>query len=236
MLEHRLPSSDLLVPQAQEDVTVPTQQRSELEPRTPPAPLVPLELTPGSGQSPSAEAFTQLVEDHQSFITRVVAHRLGSDLFSRFGQDTVQKVLCKVWQRYPSDGSNLRGWLAKTAGNEAIDVCRRENRRRYIDLDAECQNPGVEKAIAQSAYEQSSSSIFDTESELGALMLSVMPGGQTGVGQLSVKMLALAEAGYTGPELAEMFDIPLGTVSSRLGKARDRIRRHRSLFEDYLTD
>ena len=124
--------------------------------------------------------------------------------------ELVQESLDRAWSRMQhwQPGSNLRAWLFTIMHNLFVNRVRRENRvgwetlgqREYPDP----RSPSVEGALQLE--------------ELQAAIAS-LPGEQREV------LLLVAVEGMSYQQVAEVLNIPLGTVMSRLHRARERMRR-----------
>jgi RNA polymerase sigma-70 factor (ECF subfamily) len=129
------------------------------------------------------------------------------------GDDAAQDVLQDVWLRVIRgiprlrDGSRLRGWLFGIARRALMDRLRRKYATPpATDIDAEAIEAEPEP--------------FDREAEIAALeeALHTMPLGEREVLTLFyLRDLSLAE-------IADALNVPVGTVKSRLFRARNLLR------------
>lgn len=99
--------------------------------------------------------------------------------------------------------SSFRTWLCRIVANRAVDVARRE--KTWVELgETEAQSPvGVDESV-------------DDRALLDA------------VASLSIERRAVVVLRYWGrftpPEIAEILELPLGTVHSRLARALTELR------------
>lgn len=126
----------------------------------------------------------------------------------------LQDVFLKVWDRfelYDSSKGRLFTWLLNVARNQAIDKTRSK------EISNERKTRGIENLVnkveRQEYIEQGVDSIGIKE------ILHGLPEEQ----QFIVTHLYLK--GYTQSELAEEFNIPLGTVKTRLRLAMQQLRK-----------
>ncbi len=126
-------------------------------------------------------------------------------------QDLAQEIFLVVRRNLPRfDGGNMRGWLYKIAQLTVRDHRRRawfKNlviRRQEVDLS---QMPHAAASPAQ-RYEDA-----ETRRQLQLLMNKMSE-------KLRTTFILFEIEGYSGEEIARIQDIPLGTVWTRLHKAR----------------
>jgi RNA polymerase sigma-70 factor (ECF subfamily) len=128
-------------------------------------------------------------------------------------QDVAQEALVRLWQhRGQVDGDTARFWLRRTTHNLCIDRLRR--RRSSPEVD-------VEPKEAISPDERLGPGRLAEASELGGLI-------EDALGKLSPRdraVLVLREVqGLPYAEIAEILDVPLGTLKARLHRAREQLR------------
>ncbi len=150
------------------------------------------------------EALLELVRVHGARIRRLARAMLGQ---AADADDAVQEILLRVQEKAASfDGrGSFRAWLRRLAVNHCLNVIaqrrRREGRVDAIDLDA------------LAAPERVS---FDTREALDRA-LGRLPSDQRAA-------LVLREIeGLSYREIAQALSIPIGTVMSRLARARERL-------------
>lgn len=165
-------------------------------------------------------AFEALIRAHREPVYRAIFHVLKDEDAS---MDILQDACLKAWQNL--DGfeqrSSFRTWLRRIAVNLALNH-RRDHRheRAWASLDQEAApSPSDPKSISPSER-------FESD-ELRALVqreINALP-------ELHAIALRLFEIeGLTYAEIAELLDVPAGTVMSRVfharQKLRDRLREH----------
>lgn len=119
-------------------------------------------------------------------------------------QDTLERALARLdqWR----DGDTPRKWLFSILHNLHVDGLRRKSRRPpHVGLD----NVGVEHSAP--AADGASSRDLDRA-------LQLLSGEQRRV------VLLIGLEGLSYAETAEILEIPVGTVMSRLARGRDRLR------------
>jgi RNA polymerase sigma-70 factor (ECF subfamily) len=150
-----------------------------------------------------------LLYDNYSEALYGIAYRMLGD--EEKAQDVLQEAFVKIWQRsrhYDPSKGRLFTWLLTIVRNQAIDAIRKRNRQ------SEIQGPAGDVLLNN----------IDSEST----DLGVNHDIQKVLGQLDGQHRELIEhsyiLGYTHPEIAEKFDIPLGTVKTRIRMAMSELR------------
>lgn len=119
-------------------------------------------------------------------------------------QDTLERAWTRIaqWQR----GSDLRAWLFNIMHNLRVDQIRRPK------LNA--------RAIEEEDFEVPTRSTQNDRLEVRDLELALnkLPDEQREI----LLLVALEEMSYS--EIAKILEIPVGTVMSRLSRARERLR------------
>ena len=123
--------------------------------------------------------------------------------------DLVQDAMVKALKnaRQLKDTAAIKGWLGKILANCWYDYLRRT--RETVDLD---NLPYEETSPESDEHEQQ-----DIVSRVRA-MIATLPVGQRQV----ITLVDLA--GFSYIEIAEILDIPVGTVMSRISRARNALR------------
>ncbi|MCE9636491.1 MAG: sigma-70 family RNA polymerase sigma factor [Planctomycetes bacterium] len=80
-------------------------------------------------------AFSGLVRKYSGLVRALVRARLGR---RAEGEDAAQDVFLLAWQRLPSlaEPDRFAGWVSTIAVNRALEVLRRDGRRRTASLEA----------------------------------------------------------------------------------------------------
>ena len=147
-----------------------------------------------------AHRIVELIPRLRRYARALVSDRARAD-------DLVQGTLERAWNKFHlwRPGSDLRAWLFTVMHNVHVNQVRAS--RDHAVLDDE----GPEMAVA--AVQGASLEIRDLERALALLSPE----------QREVLLLiALEDMSYA--EVAAMLDIPIGTVMSRLSRAREKLR------------
>jgi RNA polymerase sigma-70 factor (ECF subfamily) len=147
-----------------------------------------------------AERIVELIPRLRRYARALVGDRARAD-------DLVQDTLERAWNKFHlwRPGSDLRAWLFTVMHNVHINQIRAT--RDFVELDDE----SAEMAVA--GVQGASLEIRDLER---ALVL--LPVEQREV----LLLVGLEDLSYA--EVAEVLGIPIGTVMSRLSRAREKMR------------
>jgi len=148
-------------------------------------------------------AFQTLYERHGLVILNYLIQLIGN---RQQAEDILQEVMLIVWEKAPTytpDGS-VRGWLFGIAKRQALKVSR--TKRNHLPLNEE---------------------ILVTEDSMSNGVMKQIT-LRTAIYTLpSVEQEALEMVYYRGmtlQEVANMLDVPLNTIKTRLYRARQRLR------------
>lgn len=163
-------------------------------------------------------AFAALVFQYQAAAERVAQHILRTE---EGAADAVQDALIKAHRAMPrfQDG-NFRSWLLRIVTNTCYDHLRRQKRRTAMSLDELIDETGLELP-AQKDEESINPESFALHRESMDHLLSKideLPAWHRNV------VLLVDVHGYDYAEAAATLDLPLGTVKSRLSRARAALR------------
>jgi RNA polymerase sigma-70 factor (ECF subfamily) len=153
-----------------------------------------------------AAAFASLVELHDQSLRRL-AFRLLGDLDAM--DDVLQEAYVKAFRSLPRfrGGSTLGTWLYRIVYNACLDELRRVRASRTVPLELEAVGEASDPAVAVVG-----------DSELGDALASLPPE------QRAVVLLVDAE-GFDYRAAADVLGVEVGTVASRLNRARTTLRR-----------
>lgn len=162
------------------------------------------------------EAFELLFERHAELVHGVAFRRTGATVAA---EDILAEVFLDLWRRRGEvhvRSRSLRPWLAGAASNQAKRFWRSDHRKRSavdrlraaVEAGAVEADPG-EVIADRMAREARARAVLDA--------LEALPDGQRDV----LTLWVWEELSYE--EIAEALDLPIGTVRSRLARARARL-------------
>ena len=167
-----------------------------------------------------ADAFAIHVEPEIDVLLRV-AHTLTGSWAD--GEDVVQETLIRAYRAMDSfDGRHPRAWLLTILRRTHLNSVRRTRPVLVEDQSLEKRRPAFGQATSAASPED----VVDAahlDDDVEQALLTLDPRFRTAVLLVDVHQLTYAEA-------AEVLDVPIGTLMSRLSRARARLRkqlRHR---------
>jgi len=159
------------------------------------------------------EAFAAIFERHAGSLHRYLAVRSGD----RSAEDLVGETFAQAFRSrraFDLTRSSAQPWLFGIATNVARHYWRSEVRRAERDRRSSA-DIGFEPDFSDLATE---SVLFQAQTEAIALALAQIDSQYVEV------LLLVAGPAFTYDEIAEALDIPIGTVRSRLARARRQLR------------
>lgn len=137
-----------------------------------------------------------------------------------FAEDSIQKSFLKIWNnidQYDESRSTFFTWMAQIVKNTAIDI------RRLKSFQKEEKSESFDIAVHKTE---------NTTIETDAMDVAKMVEGLDEKYAFVLEYLYLR--GYTQSELADEFDIPIGTIKTRVKKGiqilRDRFNNEEKFF------
>lgn len=160
-----------------------------------------------SAQRGDQGAFCELVSRHRQGVINVVYRMCGD---AGLAEDAAQDAFLRAWQHLAGyrPHSPFRNWLYRIAVNVAHDVLRRE--RETVDVEGLPLASGDEGPDAAVEREEQAQRVRRAVQALPVASRSVLV------------LREYEELSYR--EIADVLDIPIGTVMSRLSYARGRLR------------
>ncbi|MEN9935810.1 MAG: hypothetical protein RLZZ387_2389 [Chloroflexota bacterium] len=164
------------------------------------------------------ESFNALVRLYEVRVYNLCYRMLGD---AESAADAAQETFLSAYRNLRSfRGGSYRSWLLRIATNACYDVLRARKRRPSVSLEAHSDDE-AEASPMQVADPSESPDDFALRRELaGAIQhgLSALPEDQRAV-------LILSDIeGMSYEEIAQVTGANLGTVKSRLSRARGRLR------------
>ncbi len=174
-------------------------------------------------RSGDQDAFERLVLDNQDKVYSL-ALRLAGD--REDAADLAQEAFLRAWQGLPSfqGESAFSTWLYRLASNVCIDFLRRRKRRYELET-AESLEDGP-------SWAEPADPAQDPQRQLERAELSrAVARGLEALPDHHRRILALRElSGLSYQEIGEALELDLGTVKSRIARARLALRK--ILLED----
>jgi len=162
------------------------------------------------------EAFGQLVERYQNRLFHSLMHLLGS---SEDAQDAAQDAFVQAFEKLGSfrGQSQFYSWLFRIAFNTAVSTKRR-SRRMSVSLDGQRESSGLEPSDGNPTNEPSYSMDVSDRQRVVKQALSELSE------EFRTALVLKEMDGMSYEEIADAIEVPLGTVRSRIHRARLELR------------
>lgn len=168
----------------------------------------------GRSQAGDIGAFNAIVERYQSRVFNLAARILGD---TASADDAAQETFISAYRAIGRfRGGSLQGWLLRIASNASKDLIRSRRRRREDSLDNLLLNPSFQVQRRGETPEQHAIR-GELRTELQRAILLIPEDQRTVLVMVDVQGLSYDEA-------AEAVGVSLGTIKSRLNRARARVR------------
>lgn len=172
------------------------------------------QITLRRAQKGDPAAFEQLVTPHEGAIWRVCWHYTRHMEDAR---DCMQEAMLKAWRAiggYRQDCA-LETWLYRIATTTCLDFLRRQKRLPDTDSAEEMAESGYE-AVSQEPTPDAAALQAESAQELRSA-IDALPG------EMRTVLILYALEGQPYEEIARITGTAVGTVKSRLNRARQKI-------------
>ena len=157
-------------------------------------------------------AFTVLVERYQDDLYTMALRLLGSPADAA---DVVQETFLRAYMNLPRlRAQSVRGWLFRVAVNAAHDVQRRAVRRPADPLE-----DGEGKVVELPSADVGPEAAAESRERVAAIREALLQLPEDF--RVAVVLRDVNDLSYE--EIAEVLRVPLGTVKSRLSRARTQL-------------
>lgn len=141
-------------------------------------------------------------------------------------EDLVQETFLKAFRAYDSfeEGTNLKAWLYRILTNTYINKYRKESRRpSEVDLGA-VEDLYLYRRIGS---EESAEAARTTEDRVldGLVESDIKAAVESIPENFRIPVLLADLEGFSYKEIAEILDVPIGTVMSRLHRGRKAMQK-----------
>ena len=161
------------------------------------------------------EAFERLVRTYENKIYHLALRMCGS---SEEASDIAQEAFLAAWRGLPSfrGEANFATWLYRLTSNAAIDYLRRQKKERG-DMSLDDEDLGLD-AVDTGPGPQDAAERTEVRSVVAAGLQELSEGHR--------QVLVLREIqGLSYEEIADVLEVDLGTVKSRISRARTALRK-----------
>ncbi|MEV8337408.1 sigma-70 family RNA polymerase sigma factor [Leucobacter sp. NPDC077196] len=139
-------------------------------------------------------------------------------------QDLVQETFLKAFSAFASfqEGTNLKAWLYRIMTNSYINTYRKRQREPHlgaVDELEDWQLGGAESTTAMSSQSAEAEAIDRTPDSVVTNALNALPE------DFRIAVYLADVEGFSYQEIADIAEVPIGTVMSRLHRGRARLRK-----------
>lgn len=158
------------------------------------------------------KAFGEIVTRYQKKVARTVKGMLGDSVFA---EDIGQEVFIKLYYSLPEfrGESKLPTYIQKIAVNLTLNEIKR--RKRFFALFLQKGNNEMYEVEVADSYSEERKDAYEI---VNKALMALDPAFRIIV---TMRMLH----GYSTKETAEILDLPMGTVLSRLSRAQEQLRK-----------
>lgn len=176
-----------------------------------------LEALIARAQDGDLPSFNSLVVRFQDPVYSLALRMLGSQ---EAAEDATQEAFIRAWRRIDTfRGGRFQSWLFTIVANLSRDELRRRGRRPQTSLDAARDDPN--RASLDPVDDRPSPEAVAEQGDLRAILESAL--AQLPDDWREIVLLSdVQDLAYD--EIARITGLPLGTVKSRLSRARGRLR------------
>lgn len=146
-------------------------------------------------------------------------------------EDLIQETLTRAYSglRGFTPGSNAKAWLHRIMGNAFVNGCRKRRREPLHVLSAELETVPLATAFGAPADGSRAGTPSAEDEVLRRFAHSEVREALDSLPECFKATIYLADVeGYSYDDVAEMIGVPVGTVTSRLHRARTRLRKQLS--------
>ena len=182
-----------------------------------------------SAQQGDLNAFNTLILHYQDAVFNTAVRILGDE---DMAQDAAQEAFISAFQSIKSfRGGSFKAWILRTVTNACLDELRRQKRRPTTPLEPETSD-GEEmdspKWLADKSMTPAQKAEADELEHAIQHCLDALPT------EFRTAVVLADVQGMDYTEVAAAVRVPLGTIKSRLARARLRLRECLRSFEELL--
>ncbi|MBP1324776.1 RNA polymerase sigma-70 factor (ECF subfamily) [Leucobacter exalbidus] len=139
-------------------------------------------------------------------------------------QDLVQETYLKAFAAFASftEGTNLKAWLYRILTNSYINTYRKKQREPYLGVVEELEDwqlGGAESTTAMTTRSAEAEAIDRAPDSVVTNALNALPE------DFRMAVYLADVEGFSYQEIADIAEVPIGTIMSRLHRGRARLRK-----------
>ncbi len=179
-----------------------------------------------AAQKGDLSAFNRLVMAYQGMAYNV-AYRIVGD--SDAAADACQEAFLSAFKGIQKfRGGSFKSWILRIVTNACYDQLRYKGRRPANSLEAVAENPDYSPKLVNGRERPEEYALRQELSDLIQLGIETLPPDQRAV-------LVLSDVqGFSYQEIADITGVSLGTVKSRLSRARSKLRDYLMAQQELL--
>ena len=182
-----------------------------------------------AAQHGDLNAFNALILRYQNLLFGIALRMLNDE---DVASDAVQEALISAFSKLNSfRGGSLRSWLARVTVNACYDEMRRKRRQREVPMEQfNMEGEEVEDMswmIDPAARPEERYESFELESAIQRSLNQLTPAYREALILVDIEGLSYEEASIAAR-------VPVGTVKSRLARARLQMRSNLQGYQDIL--
>ncbi len=182
-----------------------------------------------AAQRGNLDAFNALILRYQNLLYGIALRMLNDE---DTASDAVQEALISAFNKFNTfRGGSLRSWLARVTVNACYDEMRRKRRQREVPLEQfNMEGEEVEDLswmIDPAARPEERYESYEMESAIQDSLNHLTPAYREALVLVDIEGLSYEEASVAA-------QVPVGTVKSRLARARLQIRSSLQGYQDLL--
>jgi RNA polymerase sigma-70 factor (ECF subfamily) len=182
-----------------------------------------------SAQRGDLDAFNDLALKYQDMMFRIALRTLNDESAAA---DAAQNAMIQAFRNIKSfRGGSFRSWLARVTVNASYDEMRRWRRQASVSFDQVNQDgEEIESLPWMIDLSAGPEERFDSVELRDALQHCV----KTLTPEYRLVVVLVDVEGMSYEEVARVADIPIGTVKSRLARARGQLRKSLQSYHNLL--
>jgi RNA polymerase sigma-70 factor (ECF subfamily) len=182
-----------------------------------------------SAQHGDLEAFNELVLLYQDFLFRVAMNILGDE---DTAADAVQQALLSAFRNLGSfRGGSLRSWLSRITVNACYDELRRVSRTKNVPLQLYDEH---DEEMEPASWLADPGPSPEEQAERSDLVDVIQNSLESLPEHYRLVVQLVDVEGLSYEETSTALDLPVGTVKSRLARARDALRTSLQRYPDLI--
>ena len=182
-----------------------------------------------AAQRGDLEAFNELVLQYQDFLFRVAMNILGDE---DIAADATQQAFLSAFRNLSAfRGGSLRSWLSRITVNASYDELRRVSRYKNVPLQTYDDNGDEMESLEWLADPNPSP---EELAERSNLVSAIQNSLQALPEYYRLVVMFVDVDGLSYEEAAQALNIPVGTIRSRLARARNALRISLQCYADVL--